>query len=112
MIPVFEPSIGEEEIEAVVAAIRRGEISGSFGSTIEQFEEEFAHYVGAAYGVAVSSGTTALHVAVAAAGLGPGDEILVSASTIDSISERVPARLLRTPHKRCDTSTDLRSRLT
>jgi perosamine synthetase len=81
MIPVFEPSIGEEEIEAVIAAIRRGEISGSFGTTIEQFEEEFAHYVGAAYGVAVSSGTTALHLAVAAAGLGQGDEILVSAST-------------------------------
>ena len=41
MIPVFEPAIGEEEIAAVVAALRRGEISGSFGVAIEQFETEF-----------------------------------------------------------------------
>lgn len=81
MIDVFEPVIGEEEIEAVVAALRRGEISGSFGEAIPQFENEFAHYVGCEYGVAVTSGSTALHLAVAAADLEPGDEILVSAST-------------------------------
>lgn len=81
MIPVFEPIIGEEEIESVVAALKRGEISGSFGQTIPQFEQEFATYVGCKYGVAVTSGTTALHLAVAAAGIGPGDEVLVSAST-------------------------------
>ena len=81
MIPVFEPSIGEEEVAAVVAAIRRGEISGSFGSSIESFEREFADYVGAAHGVAVTSGSTALHLAVAAIGLERGDEVLVSAST-------------------------------
>ena len=81
MIPVFEPVIGEEEINAVVAALRRGEISGSFGETIPTFEREFAAYVGCKYGVAVTSGTTALHLAVAAAGIRPGDEVLVSAST-------------------------------
>jgi len=81
MIPVFEPVIGEEEIEAVVAALRKGEISGSFGQTIPQFEQAFAEYCGCRYGVAVSSGTAALHLAVAAAGIGPGDEVLVSAST-------------------------------
>lgn len=81
MIEVFEPLIGEEEIEAVVAALRRGEISGSFGESIPRFEEEFAGYSGCKYGVAVSSGSTALHLAVAAAGIGPGDEVLVSAST-------------------------------
>ncbi len=81
MIPVFEPVIGEDEINAVVAALRRGEISGSFGETIPAFEREFAAYVGCRYGVAVTSGTTALHLAVAAAGIGPGDEVLVSAST-------------------------------
>ena len=81
MIDVFEPVIGEEEIEAVVAALRRGEISGSFGEAIPQFEQEFASYVGCKYGVAVSSGTTALHLAVAATGIGAGDEVLVSAST-------------------------------
>jgi len=81
MIPVFEPVIGEEEIEAVVAALRRGEVSGTFGRALVEFEQEFAAYCGCKYGVAVTSGTTALHLAVAAAGIGPGDEILVSAST-------------------------------
>ena len=81
MIEVFEPIIGEEEIEAVVAALRRGEISGSFGESIPEFEQEFATYVGCEYGVAVSNGSTALHVAVAAAGIGPGDEVLISSST-------------------------------
>lgn len=81
MIPVFEPSLGDDEIEAVAAAIRRGEISGSFGTEIESFENEFAGYVGARHGVAVTSGTTALHLAVAALDLEPGSEVLVSAST-------------------------------
>lgn len=81
MISVFEPVIGEEEINAVVMALRRGEISGSFGESITRFEQEFAEYCGCKYGVAVSSGTAALHLAVAAAGIGPGDEVLVSAST-------------------------------
>lgn len=81
MIPVFEPIIGEEEIQAVVDALRRGEISGSFGETIPKFEQAFANYCGCQYGVAVSNGTTALQLAVAAAGIGPGDEVLVSAST-------------------------------
>jgi perosamine synthetase len=81
LIPVFEPAIGDEEIEAVTAAIRDGEISGSFGQNIPRFEKEFAAYVGTAHGVAVTSGTTALHLAVAAAEIGDGDEILISAST-------------------------------
>ena len=81
MIPVFEPVIGEEEIDAVVSALRRGEISGTFGQTMLQFEEEFAAYCGCKYGVAVNSGTSALILAVAAAEIGLGDEVLVSAST-------------------------------
>jgi perosamine synthetase len=81
VIPVFEPHLGDEEIEAVADAIRRGEISGSFGAEIPAFEREFAEYVGARHGVAVTSGTTALHLAVAALDLEPGAEILVSAST-------------------------------
>jgi len=81
MIEVFEPVIGDEEIEAVVAALKRGEISGSFGESIPAFEQGFAKYVECEYGVAVSSGSTALHLAVAAAGIGAGDEVLVSSST-------------------------------
>jgi perosamine synthetase len=81
MIPVFEPYIGEEEIEAVAAAVRRGEISGSFGEEIPGFEREFADFVGARHGVACTSGTTALQLAVAALDFEPDSEILVSAST-------------------------------
>lgn len=80
-IPVHEPEFGEEEIAAVVAALRRGEISGSFGAAIPEFEEKFARYCGCKYGIAVTSGTTALHLAVQALGIGVGDEVLVSAST-------------------------------
>jgi perosamine synthetase len=81
LIPVFEPDIREEDIQAVVAALRRGEISGSFGEALHTFESEFASYVGCAYGVAVTSGTTALQLAGRAVGVGPGDEVLISAST-------------------------------
>lgn len=81
MIPVFEPVIGEEEINNVVDALRRGELSGTFGQYLEDFEKEFAAYCGCKYGVAVSSGTTALHLAVAVSGIKPGDEILLSSST-------------------------------
>lgn len=80
-IPVHEPDIGEEEIASVVAALRRGEISGSFGKAIPEFEEKFAAYCGCKYGVSVTSGTTALQLAVSAAEIGQGDEVLMSAST-------------------------------
>jgi len=81
MIPVFEPQIGEEEIEAVAGALRRGEISGTFGKSIVDFEQGFADYCGCKFGIAVTSGTAALQLAVAAAGIGRGDEVLVSSST-------------------------------
>lgn len=81
MIPVFEPVIGEDEVTYVVDALRRGEISGTFGTYLERFESDFAAYCGCRHGVAVTSGTTALHLAVAATGIGAGDEVLISAST-------------------------------
>ncbi len=80
-IPVHEPDIGEDEVQSVIAALRRGEISGSFGKALPEFEERFAAFAGCKYGVAVTSGTTALQLAVAAAGIGRGDEVLMSAST-------------------------------
>lgn len=81
MIPVFEPVIAEDEIAMVVDALRKGEVSGTFGKYIESFENEFAAYVGCKYGIVVNSGSSALHLAVAALDLQRGDEILVSAST-------------------------------
>ena len=81
MIPVFEPIIGEEEIEAVVGALRRGEISGTFGKSITDFEQGYADYCGCKFGIAATNGTAALQLAVAAADIGPGDEVLVSSCT-------------------------------
>ena len=81
MIPVFEPQIGKAEINAVVDALKKGEISGSFGNYIPEFEKTFAKFVGCKYGVAVSNGTTALHLAVAVLDLPKGSEILLNATT-------------------------------
>jgi len=81
MIPVFEPVIGKEEINAVVDALKKGEISGSYGKYIPEFEQKFAEYCSSRYGVAVTNGTSALHLAVAAAGINKGDEVLISSST-------------------------------
>jgi len=81
MIRVYEPMLGEEEATYVLDAINRGEISGSFGSYLDKFEKEFSEYCGTRHGIAVTSGTTALQLAVDAAGIKPGDEVLVSAST-------------------------------
>jgi perosamine synthetase len=81
MISAYDPWIGEEEAAAVRQAVLDGEISGTFGQTIRRFEEQFATLIGCRHGVAVTSGTTALHLAVAAYHFSPGAEILLSAST-------------------------------
>ena len=81
MIPVYEPWVGEEEAEAAKQAILNGEFSGLFGKSIPAFEEQFSARVGCRHGIAVTSGTTALHLAVAALRLPAGSEVLLSAST-------------------------------
>lgn len=79
--PVFEPEISHEEIEAVTDALRKGEISGTFGEYLPMFEKNFADFIGVDHAVAVCNGTIALHLAAHVAGIGPGDEVLMSAST-------------------------------
>lgn len=81
MIPVHQPELGERETTLVLEALKAGEISGSFGHFITDFEQKFAEYCGVKYGVAVSSGSTALHLAMVIAGIEKGDEVLVSAFT-------------------------------
>ena len=78
---VFDPEISKDDISNVVDALSKGEISGNFGGYLEGFEKEFAEYCGVSQGIAVTSGTTALHLAVAALDLEPGEEILISSST-------------------------------
>jgi perosamine synthetase len=79
-IPVAEPSIGERELELVSDAVRSGWVS-SIGEYVTAFEEELASRCEVAHAVATSNGTTALHLALAVAGIGPGDEVIVPSLT-------------------------------
>src|SRR5215470_5595465 len=79
-IPVAAPSIGEEEIANVMEAMRSGWIS-SLGAFIGEFERAFATFCGVRHGVAVSNGTVSLHLALVAAGVGPGDEVIIPSLT-------------------------------
>ncbi len=81
MIYVSQPYLNGAELENVSSAVKEGAITGNFGSYINEFEEGFASYCGSQYGVAVSSGTTALHLAMILLDIGPGDEVLVSSYT-------------------------------
>ncbi|MFJ9577076.1 aminotransferase class I/II-fold pyridoxal phosphate-dependent enzyme [Streptomyces sp. NPDC101191] len=74
-IPVMVPWLGEEEASAAAEAVRSGWVAQ--GPRVAAFEQAFADRVGARHGVAVSSCTTALHLALVALGIGPGDEVVV-----------------------------------
>jgi dTDP-4-amino-4,6-dideoxygalactose transaminase len=86
-IPFGEPSLGEEEERAVLEVLRSGWIG--MGPRCLAFERAFAEYVGAAHAVAVSSCTAALHLALLAARVGPGDEVITTpltfAATLNAI---------------------------
>ena len=94
MLPVFEPDFGEEEIAAVVRALRRGEISGSFGRDITDFEEAFAAACGCRYGIASTSGTiesaSILCLSCMVAVLLPAGCVRSRPGAIVAISGRVP----------------------
>ena len=77
-IPVYTPWLGDLEAEYVLDAVHSGWIS-SLGKYVSRFEEEFAQFCGTQFGVATSNGTTALHLALHALGIGPGDEVVVPA---------------------------------
>jgi len=81
MIPVNAPLITEDSKQLVNQALSQGWIS-SAGPYIEQFEQEFANYLGVKHAIAVSTGTAALHIALLASGIGPGDEVIVPAFTM------------------------------
>ena len=76
MIPVATPIIDEEEIQEVIKVLKSGFIAQ--GHRVAEFEEKFAAYVGTDHAVATSSGTTALHLALLAAGVGKGDEVITT----------------------------------
>jgi len=74
MIPIARPVLGEREVEAARRAILSGWVTQ--GPEVAAFEREFGAVVGAPHACAVSSCTTALHLALVAAGVGPGDEVV------------------------------------
>ncbi|MCI7291570.1 MAG: DegT/DnrJ/EryC1/StrS family aminotransferase [Methanobrevibacter woesei] len=78
-VPIAKPIIGEEEIENVVEVLKSGMIAQ--GPKVMEFEEKFANWIGAKYGIATNSGTSALHVALLACGIGEGDEVITTPFT-------------------------------
>jgi len=88
VIPIAEPALGEEELNNVIAAVRSGWVS-SKGRFIPEFQERFATYCGVRYGVATSNGTVALHLALAALGIGEGDEVIVPTLTFVATANAV-----------------------
>ncbi len=86
-IPVTEkpfptwPVFGDEEREGLLRVLESGEWGSTRGKEVSNFERSFAEYHRAAFGIATSSGTTALSIALRSAGIGPGDEVLVPGYT-------------------------------
>jgi len=81
-IPMSAPDITEDDIQAVVDVVRSGRLS--LGPKTEEFEGLIAEYIEVKHAIAVSSGTSALHLIVKSLGIGPGDEVLVPSFTFIS----------------------------
>jgi dTDP-4-amino-4,6-dideoxygalactose transaminase len=87
LIPLFDVQLAESDIAAVEEALRSGWLT--MGPRTEVFEQAFADQLGSRHAVAVSSGTAALHLAYLAAGVGPGDEVIVPAITFVATANAV-----------------------
>jgi dTDP-4-amino-4,6-dideoxygalactose transaminase len=87
LLPFFRPELGREEEEAVVAVLRSGWLTT--GPNCARFEAAFAAFQGVAHAIATSSCTTGLHLILHAAGIGPGDEVLVPAMTFPATASSV-----------------------
>ena len=87
VIPPANPVFNKEMEEAAIHALRNERFI--LGESVDKFEEEFARYVGTKYAVSVSSGTNALHLALLAAGLRPGDEVITVASSYIATSNSI-----------------------
>ncbi|HEV3112917.1 MAG TPA: DegT/DnrJ/EryC1/StrS aminotransferase family protein [Candidatus Binataceae bacterium] len=84
-LPFHVPDIGEAEIASVVDTLRSGWLTS--GPKTAEFESAFARYIGAEHAVAVNSCTAALQLALAASGVGPGDEVIVPTMTFAATAE-------------------------
>ena len=84
-IPFHRPSIGPDEEREVIDTLRSGWITT--GPKAKRFESDFAEYVGAKHALALSHCTGALHLALFALGIGPGDEIITTPFTFTATAE-------------------------
>lgn len=87
-VPVTAPHLGEQELLNVTDCILSGWVS-SGGHYVSRFEEEFARFCGVGQAIAVCNGTAALHLALAALGIGPGDEVIVPTLTFIATANAV-----------------------
>ncbi|HEY4740924.1 MAG TPA: DegT/DnrJ/EryC1/StrS family aminotransferase [Candidatus Acidoferrales bacterium] len=86
-IPFHRPSVAESEVQAIADVILSGTLT--MGPRTLEFERRFAAYLGVRHAVAVSSGTAALHLSLEAAGVGPGDEVIVPTTTFTATAQAV-----------------------
>jgi perosamine synthetase len=86
-IRLARPDVGDEELAAVEEVVRTGQLT--MGPKVAEFEAAVASAVGTAHAAAVSSGTAALHLALLALGVGPGDEVIVPAYTFPASANAV-----------------------
>ncbi len=84
-IPFMRPDIGEAEIESVTEVLRSGWLTT--GKWVQQFEKDFAAFVGARHAIAVNSATSGLHLGLDAFGIGQGDRVLTSPYTFTATGE-------------------------
>lgn len=80
-IPVAKPILSKNVKKYVLDAINKNALSGTFGSYIFKFEDDFAKFVKSKFAISTTNGTTALHTAIAALKIGKGDEVLVQTLT-------------------------------
>jgi perosamine synthetase len=88
-IPVSRPSVGEEELAAVGKVFASGWLG--LGADVLEFEKAVGGFLGASHVVCTNTGTTALHLALDALGIGPGDEVLVPSLTFVATAQAVSA---------------------
>ncbi|MEI6632991.1 MAG: aminotransferase class V-fold PLP-dependent enzyme [Chlamydiota bacterium] len=87
MLAFSRPSLGDEEIAEIVHSIKSGWITT--GPKCAQFEKDVCAYVGAKHGIALTSATAGLHLALLAAGIGPGDEVITTSMTFAATANMI-----------------------
>jgi len=102
-LPFAAPLLGNEEIDEVVHCLRSGWLTT--GRKTKQFEQEFCEFVGAKHALAVNSCTAALHLALEAVGVGPGDEVVTTPMTFTATAAVIEHLGARPVFADCDAAT-------